>query len=232
MTDRAVYGKLVEEMETRGLRVFADYTGLTDEQRLRVKDPPPRAWNQVYPHYPNFFYRIQFYDESATPSWSDDWEEAAGAWTDTIKAAGNMFGDGVMGLAHKPYFEWLRCSVCREVQPLPKSAGAPSAKCKCIMSFKCQGIMRRLPNVYEILLKVPKTKKPASSKKNLPRTTETRGRKGYSAEVKAEALRLSATGLSGSDVARALRISHPEAAKVNIATVIQWIKAGKELPIK
>jgi hypothetical protein len=222
------YAYLVREMDKYGLRVFCSYAPLTLEQKVKG-NASPRKWNQVYLEYPNFLFTIQAYHEGATPCWTNDWEDTAAQRNliNPIKEMGNWFAAGIFGLAHKPYFEWLECNVCGAVKMCPRSAGAPSANRKCDISFGCKGKMRRLPQIYELVLRVSAAKGPKSRTKKVPGAPETRGRRGYGEEVALEAVRLHNLGMSYTDVAKALQASMPGAEKISVSTVSLLVR-GKE----
>jgi hypothetical protein len=218
-------------MEKRKLRIYASFIELTAED-LKVDPGCERSWDQIYDDYPNFRFKVQHFEEHATPQWSDDWEEAAGGFAESIKAMGLYFAWAVAGRFKDgfkvPFFDWLACDKCEEVRMCPRSAGAPSANVKCGMTHNCDGVMKRLPDVYEVIIKAPPKKKPASTRrKRDPNSVPgVRGRKGYSKEVREEAYRLKSTGMTTSDVARQLARTFPD-QRPGISTVRGWLEAQK-----
>lgn len=98
--------------------------------------------------------------------YAPDWQEAAGTMLDVMKSMAWVYENGVIGEAFAPRAEWLACSVCDEAQLLPKQAGAATAKRKCHMRVNCEGIVRRLPTIFEVTgpKAPPKPKAPAVPK--------------------------------------------------------------------
>ena len=95
-------------------------------------------------------------------TWTRDWEPAAETLVDVIKSMTWVFEIVLFGEIKPDRHEWLCCEICDVAQCLPKKYGAASQKRKCHMTPRCEGIMRRLPDIWSI--KHPKARpKPRQS---------------------------------------------------------------------
>jgi hypothetical protein len=103
---------------------------------------------------PDFEYRIEVANDPDA-----DWKQLAGSLVDSIEDISWLFKWGVYGKLHG--HDWLQCNSCDELQMKAKGLGAPSQKPKCHMSPGCNGVYRRMPEIFE----VTKPPKPRMTKK-------------------------------------------------------------------
>lgn len=99
--------------------------------------------------------------------WTRDWESTAGTLVDVVKAMAWVFEIIIFGEIKADRHEWLCCDLCDMAQALPKKYGAASQNRKCHMTPRCEGYVRRLPDIWLITHPMP-PKKPSQPK--APRT--------------------------------------------------------------
>ena len=114
-------------------------------------------------------------------SWTRDWESAAGSLVQVIKSMAWVFEIVLCGEIKPDRHEWLCCETCDVSQCLPKKYGSPSQKRRCHMTPHCEGIVRRLPDIWSI--KHPKAKpKPRKTDKRTAGAERMRKKLGMEVE--------------------------------------------------
>lgn len=132
---------MIREMYDLGIRISAGYPP--------QKEAPEGANILHLPQMgiPSMWWVIEGHFDG---DWTTDWEPLAGTLADSIKVMDWVFQWAIIGELQPPRHEWLCCQGCNMVQLLPKAYGAASQKRKCHMTHGCEGIMRRLPNIWAI----------------------------------------------------------------------------------